>query len=251
MAELKYQGFSAEYTADGGSSSYVYRGTRREMEELAARHRIDEAEAAGRLRSIRVAPRDGTVWECELRYEAPDDWQSITSPDRAWGKRSCQLRGSMFSRPLAAHPRYRVNWDHALAAVNGVSQVPGWWESAKDTAIPAADREKYRWCKSSGELPGSGAWGVLKAPVKPGVTSFTDAAYTIVETARFRSASAAGGMVSRSLNRIGSPTTKFGIAGGEWKCDDAEVSWNGRYWLARLSWTRSENGWDRDLYGAN
>ena len=247
MEELKYQGFSAEYTQDGKMLSYVYRGTRSEMETLVSGHHVGESAAAGRLKSVRISPREGPMWECELRYEAPEEWQSIAAPDRSWGVRSCQLRGVMLSRPLAAHPGYRANWDNSLAAAPGVSAVPGWWSGATEPVVPAADRSEYRWCRGSGGL--SDGWSVLKGPTKPGAASFDTAAYSITETARFRSASAAGKMVSRVLNRVGVPATAFGITGGNWKCDDAEISWNGSFWLAKLSWTHNENGWDVDLYG--
>ena len=70
------------------------------------------------------------------------------------------------------------------------------------------------------------------------------------DTAKFRSAKQAGQMVANALNRIGSPNNNFGISGGNWKCDDATVSWDGKRWLATLTWTRSgdESGWDTDLY---
>lgn len=250
MTESKYQGFSAAHTEDGTVTAYVYRGSRAEIEELASGHHIGETGAAGRLISLRVSPHDGPVWQAELRYEASDDWQSIAAPDKSWGKRFCRLHGAMLSRPLAAHPRYRASWDHYLAAF-GSAPLPGWWSSAASTVISGTDRNKYRWIRSTGELPLTGLWRVLKAPTKPGVTSFAAAAYSVTETARFRSASAAGNMVSRLLNRIGTPSHAFGITGGNWRCDNAEVSWDGRCWIAKLDWTHDANGWDTDLYDAD
>ena len=77
--------------------------------------------------------------------------------------------------------------------------------------------------------------------------------YSITETAKFRSARSAGRMVAGKLNQIGRPEEDFGMtpSGYNWKCDDATVSWNGKYWLATLTWTRSGNnkGWDTDFYG--
>ena len=63
-------------------------------------------------------------------------------------------------------------------------------------------------------------------------------------------ASAAGKMVANTLNKIGKPDNDFNIKGGDWKCDDASVSYTGSYWLATLTWTLSGNdeGWDKDLY---
>ena len=59
-----------------------------------------------------------------------------------------------------------------------------------------------------------------------------------------------GKMAAGSLNRLGTPSNTFGIAGGNWKCDDAEVRWDGKCWVARLTWTHSggRQSWDGDLY---
>ena len=252
MAGDKYHGFSVSSDTDGTRTSYVYHGTRSEMEALAAEHSVDETGPDGWLRTIRVYQREGAVWECEFRYEAPEEWASISVPSRNWGSKSCQLRGAMLSRPLESHPEYRTKWNHGLCAASGTTELPSWYEDATDTAIPAADVARYCWCRSASEIPSDedGRWILLAAPAKPGVTSYDVATYTITETARFRSASTAGRMVAGTINRIGSPSSTFGITGGNWKCDDAEVSWNGRYWLARLTWTRSDgDGWDEELYG--
>ncbi len=252
MGSDRYHGFKVSSDIDGTTSTFVYHGGKSEMEALAAEHRIDEAGESGWLRSIRVYQHDGADWECELKYEAPEEWTSISKPERKWGRRNCQLRGAMLSRPLESHPGYRTCWNHRLCAAPGVSTRPAWYESATDTAIPAADADRYCWCRTFAEPPhdDSGAWRVLAEAVKPGVESYDLAAYSVVETARFRSASAAGRMVGDVLNRIGTPANTFGITGGSWKCDDAEVSWNGSCWIARLSWTRSgdDAGWDADLY---
>ena len=87
-------------------------------------------------------------------------------------------------------------------------------------------------------------------PLKPGVETYDVAVYSVTETAKFRSSNAAGKFVSGRLNSIGSPDTVFGIAKGNWKCDDACVFYDGEAWFATLTWTLSgnENGWDKDLY---
>ena len=254
MASDRFHSITSASDTDGGTTTCVYHGSRAEMEALAAEHVIDEADDYGWLKSIRVYHREGAVWECELKYEAPDDWESVAAPSREWGKRSCQLRGSTLSRPLETHPDYRTKWNHCLCAAPGTTALPAWYTQADDTLIPAADADKYCWCRTPYEAPygDDGRWTMLAAPVKPGVDSYELAAYTVVETARFRSAEQAGRMVAGSLNRIGSPANTFGISGGSWKCGDAAVSWNGKCWIARLTWTRSENDdWDADLYGSD
>ena len=90
------------------------------------------------------------------------------------------------------------------------------------------------------------------AVTKAGIDSFDTAVYTVTESARFRTASAAGAMVAAKLNKIGAPSQTFGNSNGNWKCDDAEVSWSGKYWIAKLTWIRSadDSGWDSELYGS-
>ena len=250
MPERQYQGLSVVRDSEKRTSTYLYYGSRSEMDALAAAHTVGEVGGAGRLTSLKLRRREGTVWECELAYELNADGTSADAPDRRWGVKSCRLRGGMISRPLEAHPAYRTMWNHYLFSASGVTTVPAWRATATDTLVPAADRENYAWGKCLADAPAG--FKPLAAPAKPGVESFDTAVYTVTETARFRSASAAGAMVAAKLNRIGAPTETFGNSNGNWKCDDAEVSWNGKYWLAKLSWTRSDNddGWDEDLYGS-
>lgn len=81
--------------------------------------------------------------------------------------------------------------------------------------------------------------------------SYDVATYQVTESAKFPSPARAGKMIAGRLNKISSPDQTFGIAGGNWKCDSASVSWNGKYWIATLSYTKSgdDKGWDADLYG--
>lgn len=239
--------------APGGiTTTNVHHGSRAEMEALAAAHRIDETSDAGWLKSIRLQPGGDGVWECEFKYEGAEDWEIVTVPDRGWGKKVCRLRGATLSRPLETNPNYRTGWNHCLCAAPGTDALPVWYSDAVTTLIPSADAGKYCWCKDPAEAPYDGGvrWRQLAAPLKPGVESYDLAVYTIIETARFRSASQAGRMAAGALNRVGAPSDTFGIAGGSWKCDDAEVSWNGKCWTAKLTWTRSADGadWDADLY---
>ena len=145
MASDKYHGFSTSSDTDSTRTTYVYHGTRSEMEALAARHDIDESGRDGWLRTIRVYQREGAVWECELKYEAPEDWALISAPNRNWGARSCQLRGAMLSRPLESHPAYRTKWNHGLCGAPGTTALPSWYSGATDTAIPAVDAGRYCW----------------------------------------------------------------------------------------------------------
>ncbi len=250
MPAQKYQGLAVKRDSETRSSTYTYYGSRSEMETLAAAHTIGETGSFGVLKSLKLRFKEDTVWECELNYELSSDGSEVEPPDCSWGAKSCRLRGSMLSRPLEAHPRYRTCWNHFLFARNGIGAPPAWHATATDTLIPTADRENFYWARHANFA--DEGFVLLAGPTKPGIDSFDTAVYTVTETARFRSASTAGTMVAEKLNRIGAPTQTFGNPNGNWKCDDAEVSWSGKYWLAKLTWTRSgtDDGWDEDLYGS-
>ena len=250
MPSQPYQSLAAIRDSEGRTSTYTYRGSRSEMEALAASHTIGEAGSAGRLKSLELRHKEDTIWECELVCELSADGLSVDAPDHGWGVKSCRLRGGMLSRPLEAHPDYRTCWNHYLFARDGINTAPAWRASATDTLVPAADRDNYMWSKVLFGVPEG--FRVLAAPTKPGIDSFDTAVYTVTEAARFRTAAAAGAMVAAKLNRVGTPSETFGNSSGNWKCDDAEVTWGGKYWVARLTWTRSadDDGWDGDLYGS-
>lgn len=254
MNDDRFHSITVTRDRNGTATTRVYHGNRAEMEALAAEHRIDEADESGWLKGIRVGPREGSVWECEFKYEAPDEWETIIVPSRDWGKKYCHLRGATLSRPLESHPGYRTRWNHCLFASPGTNALPGWYATAVDTVIPAADAKKYRWGKTDAEAPygEDDRWLLLAGPTKPGVEHYDLAVYTVIETARFRSAARAGKMVAGTLNRIGAPSNTFGISGHNWKCDDAEVSWRNNCWVAQLTWTcGGDSDWDTDLYGGD
>ena len=249
---IKHQSRVKTQSGEGLSTSVVYQGTYAEMQELQAAHPINETEEEGRLKSSRVYQESPQLWCCELQYELDNQGECSRAPETAYGKKSAQLKGSMLSMPLENHKDYRTCWNHYMAAAPGVSAIPAWWESAAKTELDDADAQKYRWVKSPGECPNDkkGMWRTVKDPAMPGVESYDMATYSITESARFGSARAAGRMVANQLNRIGAPNETFGIEGGNWKCDDASVTWNGKYWLATMTWTRSgdDQGWNRNLY---
>lgn len=267
MIRQKYQGATLEVAKDGTSRTETWYGSRVDMEALARELASGSARAEGAVSRVRVSQGDGDFWECEATFTSGSSVTLVggggagqgggggagnpTPPDTAYGKRSATLKGGMLSLPLERHPRYRTRWNHWLAAAPGVTAVPGWWETH---SAGGGRTDTYAWLRDVSELPTDPAtnrpWTILKPPAKPGVESYDMATYAVTESARFQTAAAAGRMVAGKLNSIGQPSNNFGIAGGNWKCDDAQVAWTGKYWLATLTWTRSgdSRGWDSDLY---
>ena len=262
MSWVKYQSRTRENTRDGMVVTVAYQGTRDEMEALAADHTIGslDPESGCVLRSSVISQADGSVWQCEFRYDSPDSSGSLggtAPPDTAVGKKSAQLRGCMLALPLSTHPRYRTEWDHYLWGVadsaNASLAIPSMAHSATTDRHFVQDAKTYAWTKDAqppAEEPEAGLWVRINEPTKPGVDMYEIATYTVTESARFGSAAAAGKMAANKLNSIGAPDQTFGISGGNWKCDDVSVQWSGTYWIATLTWTRSGDGqgWDPDLY---
>lgn len=252
---LKYQGRQRERNDDGYTTTLIWTGTQAECEAFAAEAAPGDHAENGTLESVRIYQDGGNIWCCERRYSADQDGDFRNKPNVRYGKKSAQLHGSMLSMPLEAHKNYLTQWNYYLAAAPGVTDVPSWWENAKDTILDNTQSQQYAWIKSLGETPvdSKGRWHVIKMPKFPGQNSYDVATYTITETVKFSSAKKAGTVVSGKLNQIGKPEEDFGLtkSGFNWKCDDATVSYNGGDWFATLTWTRSgdNKGWNTELYG--
>lgn len=177
-----------------------------------------------------------------------------TIPGTVVGSKSAQLSVRNIQMPLEHHANYLAKWNHYLFG-KGASGLPGFYENAKEAVVPSNEVETYMWAKTRGEVPAGKDdngqyWVELAAPTKPGVDYYDLACFVITESAKYTSASKAGSAVSKSINRIKSPGEDFGINGGNWKLDEANVSYDGKYWIGTNVYTRSgdDQGWDEDLY---
>ena len=252
---LKYQSRQREQDMTSIGTTLVWNGPREEIEAFAAEEYPGDPTDYGTLESVRIYQDGGAIWACERRYSQDQNGNYREKPNVVYGRKSATLHGSMLSMPLESHKKYLMNWNYYLAAAPGVSTVPSWWATAKDPVLTQAQSQQYAWIRALSDTPVSGntRWTILKKPQYPGLNSYDVATYTVTETARFRSARAAGHMVEKCLNKIGFPNKTFGNSGGNWKCDDATISYNGGDWFATLTWTRSgdDTGWNRDIYGGN
>ena len=260
MPRVKFQSREVERSEAATVYAITYFGSKSEMDALAAEHYIGESGGTeygnARISAINVRQASPDNWECEFRYEANADGVFVQAPERGYGVKLTTLHGAVLSRPLECHPDYLAKWNHYLFAAPGVTPDSGdwlWHDTATDALIDAEDVRKFAWGKSLSDCPTNPdgtRWTAVAEPTKKGIDSYDIATYTITETIRCASRSTAGSQIAGKLNKIGSPGTTLGITGGNWKCDDAEVSWNGRCWIARLTWTRSgdDDGWDTDLY---
>ena len=253
---VKFNSRQTERNENEIVTTVCWTGSQDEILEFSQAERPGTSTANGDLKSSRVYQEGPTIWVCEKKYVTDLDGEPRDRPNSEYGKKSAQLSGSMLSLPIEGLAKYRKKWNYYLMAAPGVTAVPSWWDTAtaQTTELTGNDAQKYAWVKSLSEAPvdKNGRWHALKNPTKLGQESYELPTYSITETAKFRSARSAGRMVAGKLNQIGKPDEDFGMtpSGYNWKCDNATVSWNGKYWLATLTWTRSGNnkGWDRDLY---
>lgn len=231
-------------------------GSRDNLYSYAASLQVNKTVLDGRkLVSKDLQHREGAFWRLTLQYLEAD---GTTQPDGTeYGKKTAKLSMRNISLPLETLVNYRANWNHYLISTTNV--VPSWWESAEDTILTVARSKEYKWVKSGESLPAptySGGkaveWRILEEPTKPGVESVDFAVYVITLTSKHSSASKAGSSVANKANVIVSspPGGNMGVSGGDWKCCGAEVSFDGKFWVAVETYERSatDAGWDRDLY---
>lgn len=243
-----------EYTENGSSHSYTILGSCEEIFALqdGAYAKGNNIPGMGRVTSSILSQKGGKIWALEITCTGSSDGSSVEEPNTAWGEKSASLDGSMLSLPLETAPGYRTNWNHYLFGHPEINSVPAWWDTARDPILNDKQSQCYAWGMTINDIPviNGVKWHILANPAKPGVSSRDIGVYTITETAKFKTSSAAGSMVAGKLNKIGFPDTTFGISGGNWKCDHATVAFQQNKWLATLTWTRSgdDAGWDRDLY---
>lgn len=254
MSIIEHTSRKREYTENAKTHSYTVLGG---MEEIFALQESSYAvgksiPGMGVVKSSTISQKGGKIWALELTCIADDGDGSIEPPNTAWGEKSASLDGSMLSLPLETLENYLTKWNHYLFCHPDIKEVPAWYEEAKDPVLDDKQAQCYAWGMTLNDVPvvNGVKWKILKAPSKPGVNSRDIGVYTITETAKFKSPTAAGNMVAGKLNRIGKPYTTFGISGGDWKCDRVAVRFQNDKWLATLTWTRSgdENGWDKDIY---
>ena len=261
---IKYQGITKEKTQNGIAYTIVYTGTKTQCENAQSSLEIPSTDATfGRLESATVTQDNGPVYNLTLKYTTAGyaSGSSVTPPTTVVGEKSRTLDCTILSTPLQQHVNYLMQWDHYLAAkvpIGGTKPAPtdyAWWATADATfTLTAAQAETYAILDSSTVPvePNSGyTWVIVENPTKPGVTSYDEACYTLTILQRARHWGAGLALSVNKANRIYT-NANLGVntafVDGTWKCDHADVSWDGEYWIVKLTFTYSRRGWDRVLY---
>lgn len=247
---LKYQG--SEFSRNKQQKTYkeTYIGTEQLVDAKIATLSIGTfTSGKGYLSSWRKSQGQSIFYNLQLEYTTQYDNDTSDLSQTDYGKKSAQLSVRNIQMPLEHLPNYKTNWNYYLIGKQG-SSMPSFWETAKNTTLTGDDDKNYKWIKSLAESPGQG-WKTIADPTKPGIEYYDLACFVVTETTRHGSASSAGNSIEKKINTITRPSQDFGISGGNWKLDQCSIQYNGGYWLATKTYTRSgdDKGWDTDIYG--
>lgn len=187
------------------------------------------------------------------------------------------LRSIRISMPLSKKSGYKTKWDHFLwqripltdaeeeEEVGGSPAsvtLPDAYATAETDAPFCVSGVYYRWTKTGTELDGAPKagciWKCIASPTKPGVESWDYHTYQITESGEYHNEREAAWATETLLDRVRATPLlgDFGLSqvlpgsGWTWKCDDANVEFDGKHWVASLVWTLSgdASGWDPDFY---
>ncbi len=256
----KYQSVVSEKTEGGTTYKETFYGTKAEMEELRDSLEMGVSTDYGYRRRATVTQSAGAIYECAVEYSSTANDSNVVGPSDEFDKVSCTLDTGVMSVPLETLSGYLTNWNYYLitCSTTGEDEIPDFWENAKTTIIEDPYKGYYKWVKNISDIPTeinaeTGVpWEIVKEPTKPGVESVDRITAVVTETCYFRTDKQAASYVGGRLNKIKTayPADTFGITEGNWKCDRATVNWNGKKWVATLTYTHSGDakGWDKDLY---
>lgn len=263
---ITYQGEKFGRDENAATRTVTYTGTRTELKSYLDSLTVGNGNSSGEYVSgANLSQKAGDIWQLEITYSDPTkgtgDYTDV--PNTAYGKKSARLDCGVMSVPIENLPEYLMNWNHYLMARidsedSAYPTTPDWWETADyEDRIPVADRPDFRWVKDAAECPldadsNGKYWVIIEYPTKPGVTCVDMATYRIVESVKCKTAKSAGQYAANIINTITTPNERLGISksAGNWKCDGASVSYNGKAWIATMTYTMTSNsdGWDEDLY---
>lgn len=262
--QIKHQSEGIVKTANGMGKKLTYYGTRAEVEEYISDTRVGNIDIVPGyvLETIEAkSTPGGAIWEVDLSFNQPLDAQGSPIIPAA-GPTEHMLNTRMISIPLESLTAtywtnlgyaYRTSWNYALAAL-GSNTRPSWYLSATTLVIPPADREKYAWLSNENDVANmpsknSQYWGILEPKTKPGVDAFYFPVYEITEIGKHKTQQDAGWVAALTAGKVFTPRLyNFGITGGNWLSMGGSVQYDGKNWVATVTYQHSPSGWDPDLY---
>ena len=147
--EIKYQSRQDERSESGRSDSITYYGSYEEMTELLEAQRISPETSGRKVISAVVSQSDGSLWQCEIKYQNTLGNSSVSAPDDSYGKKSAQLTCGMLSM-----------------ALGGSSGIDKYYDLKWDTNLPEEQRMKN--AMLTGFINSGAAWltaGIVKGKI--------------------------------------------------------------------------------------
>lgn len=249
--QYAYQGKQISRNKNQASYKETLYGSLTQIDTYIAGLQIGKKDATkGYLRSWTKTQKQANIWQVEVEYTISYDFDFSDEAETVVGKKSAQLSVRNIQMPLESHPNYRTIWNHYLISNNGMA--PDWVFDKTDILLSADELKNYRWIKSLGELPLSDGtsdqiWQIAVDMEKPGVEYYDMALFVVTILSKHGSPTSAGNAIEKRINTITSPSQDFGL-GGQWKYDQASVSYDGKKWIATSVYTRAADEWDKDLY---
>ena len=138
---------------------------------------------------------------------------------------------------------YKMIWNHRLIAKNGITQSPGWTNTATEKEMSKDDSEKYKWVKPDDQTPDG--WYDLAVNIKKAETyAFYPCEVTM--TKRSVDRKKLEGYAKEDGKRH-TPGDTFGVTGGEWLQGASSIRREGALWVLRVPYRHSLVV-DHDLY---
>lgn len=278
--QVKYQGREVDKTTSEIKTKITYQGSYDLCKQaMDGELKIGMTDTdLGTLDNQRLYQDEGVFWNLECIYTIEiKDGSTHHSAGTGYGPEQSTLSVSMTSIPLESAPKYRMKWNNNLYATTKGAAVPllvwnnGTYEDdlIVGTNYEYTGNEKdlathtyYAWGQTLSDLPSLGVdedtgarrWFLIKKMTKPGVTNYSYPVYVITEEASHGKREQAAWAVRHKAGTIATPINgDFGVNaanGGDWLCEGGDVSFDGRYWVAKCTYTHSggSKGWDKDLY---
>lgn len=234
--QAKFGGHNGTYGFGGYTVTDQYLFSDRASAEAKVNEWVTNANRSGRVY------QDSTFWIAELTETAQNDLVNFPTKNDL----QPSLHGGRLSLPIERHPKFRMKWKYYVFSKDG-SLPSGWASATADYRIN--DDEKYRISERLGDKPKN--WKCVSNPTKPGVNTYDVSVYTVTDSIKCGSMQTAAQYVQSKLNEICNPSKAFGKTGNRmWKCDDATVTYNGKHFVATLTYTSAGDakGWDEDIY---
>ena len=272
--QVKYKGFERENTDNEKTTTVIYQGSRELIEEAFTEINTNSTDMNYvNIETVRMYQYEGPIWNLEISYAIEKHGNGVSSKGSSYGPKASVLTVRAITRDLETLSNYRMKWNNNLYCTLPGQSTPDWWDTAtfEDDKITGHTNREYpgdgvtkptakaywAWGKNQSELPPllyGYVWHKVKKMTKPGVEYKEMCVYELTESSKHSSQKQAGWAIAKKCGHIAKPENgDFGITDkyvGNWLCEGASISYDGKYWIAELHYlySPSKKGWDSQIY---